>query len=129
MFACRRRRRGCDARIWHGGLGVERSAADRRRSILLGDVSDVHLFDATATATVVGAAVLQVWKALAAVLHMSNIAFDAKDDAQGEVAAVQDAAVRLAEMPHENAIHQTLRAPSSQQINCENGAGSCACNS
>eukprot|EP00752_Nemacystus_decipiens_P009298 g8309.t1 len=35
---------------------------------------------------------MQVWKALAAVLHMSNIAFDAKDDAQGEVAAVQDAA-------------------------------------
>lgn len=36
----------------------------------------------------------QVWKVLAAVLHMSNVAFDGKDDAEGEVAAVRDAAVR-----------------------------------
>ena len=36
----------------------------------------------------------QVWRVLAAVLHMSNVTFDAKDDAEGEVAAVKDAAVR-----------------------------------
>lgn len=35
-----------------------------------------------------------MWKVLAAVLHMSNVAFDARDDAEGEVAAVKDAAVR-----------------------------------
>lgn len=42
-----------------------------------------------------------MWKALAAVLHMSNIAFDAKDDAQGEVAAVQDAAVSLTKITNQ----------------------------
>ena len=31
---------------------------------------------------------------LAAVLHMSNVVFEGKDDAEGEVAAVKDAAVR-----------------------------------
>ncbi|CAM9621035.1 unnamed protein product, partial [Ectocarpus sp. 13 AM-2016] len=35
---------------------------------------------------------LQMWKALGAVLHMSNVAFEGKDDAQGEVAAVKDPA-------------------------------------
>lgn len=36
----------------------------------------------------------QVWKALASVLHMSNVAFDGKDDVQGEVAAVRDPQAR-----------------------------------
>eukprot|EP00904_Undaria_pinnatifida_P007253 jgi/Undpi1/3658/HiC_scaffold_16.g07028.m1 len=34
----------------------------------------------------------QVWRVLAAVLHMSNVVFEGKDDAEGEVAAVKDAA-------------------------------------
>lgn len=35
----------------------------------------------------------QVWQALAAVLHMSNMSFDKVEDAQGEVAAISDRAV------------------------------------
>lgn len=37
---------------------------------------------------------MQVWKVLAAVLHMSNIVFNTVDHEQGEVAAVNDIAVR-----------------------------------
>lgn len=37
----------------------------------------------------------QMWQALASVLHMSNVTFDAKDHEQGEVAAVKDAGVRV----------------------------------
>lgn len=33
---------------------------------------------------------LQVWQALAAVLHMSNLNFDKVDHEQGEVAAISD---------------------------------------
>lgn len=35
----------------------------------------------------------QVWKALASVLHMSNLVFDKVDDEQGEIAAISDRAV------------------------------------
>lgn len=35
-----------------------------------------------------------MWKVLAAVLHMSNVVFNAVDHEQGEVAAVNDIAVR-----------------------------------
>lgn len=35
-----------------------------------------------------------MWQALASVLHMSNVTFDAKDHEQGEVAAVKDPGVR-----------------------------------
>lgn len=36
----------------------------------------------------------QVWQTLAAVLHMSNLGFDAVDSEQGEIAAISDRAVR-----------------------------------
>lgn len=35
----------------------------------------------------------QVWQALAAVLHMSNMTFDKVQDAQGEIAGISDRAV------------------------------------
>eukprot|EP00752_Nemacystus_decipiens_P009380 g8383.t1 len=35
---------------------------------------------------------MQVWQALAAVLHMSNISFDKVEDAQGEIAGISDRA-------------------------------------
>lgn len=38
-------------------------------------------------------AVPQVWQALAAVLHMSNLSFDKVDNEQGEIAAISDRAV------------------------------------
>lgn len=44
-------------------------------------------------------AVPQVWQALAAVLHMSNLSFDKVDNEQGEIAAISDRAVSSKEYP------------------------------
>ncbi|CAM9971674.1 unnamed protein product [Pylaiella littoralis] len=78
-----------------GGLETYRVLSDSGCTELEG-VDDAVQFEGVRTACgTIGldeGTQMQVWKALAAVLHMSNMAFDGKDHAQGEVAAVRESA-------------------------------------